>query len=56
MKNFIVIDYDYFHKYSILNNLENDKKCSINCGKIMTIFFNFIHSKRSAIINHMEKQ
>ena len=26
MKNFIVIVCDYFREYSLLNNLENDKK------------------------------
>ena len=26
MKNFIVIVSDYFREYSLLNNLENDKK------------------------------
>ena len=41
MKNFIVIVCEYFRKYSLLNNLENDKKNLT--VKRLWIFFLIVH-------------
>ena len=51
MKNFIVIVCDYFREYSLLNNLENDKK-KCNCGKIMNFFLFYTFEKISYCHSH----
>ena len=51
MKNFIAIVCDYFTEYTLLNNLENDKK--MLTVERLWIFF-FAHLKRSVIIILME--
>ena len=53
MKNFIVIVCDYFREYSLLNNLENDKKI-LTVERLSQFFFYFTHLKRSVIIILME--
>ena len=46
MKNFIVIDCDQFRKYSILNNLENDKKNVNQLWKDYNNFFSNLYIRK----------